>query len=135
MVEPHKSFSQMLGATATPSSQAPVFDAAKLDELKAVLDRTKFVGLVGQFAVSLNDRIQRLQLLLDGADWPGAAREAHDIVSVAGNIGAARLSALARDVEQSCKAEDGAGCRSLSSKLAADAAAAISAIKDYQAAA
>ena len=37
------------------------------------------------------------------ADDAGAAREAHDLVAVAGNCGAGALSALARDIERACK--------------------------------
>jgi HPt (histidine-containing phosphotransfer) domain-containing protein len=51
----------------------------------------------------LGPRIERLGTCLDRADTAGAAREAHDLVSVAGNCGAQVLSALARDIERSCK--------------------------------
>jgi HPt (histidine-containing phosphotransfer) domain-containing protein len=110
----------------------PVFDATKLDELKAIMEQAKFTGLVGQFALSLEERIQNLQGLLAQANWPDAAREAHDIVSVAGNIGAARLSALARDLEKSCKAGHEPSCRSLSSAFAGEAADALHALQTYR---
>jgi len=111
---------------------SPVFDATKLDELKAIMEQAKFTGLVGQFALSLEERIRHLQGLLGAANWPDAAREAHDIVSVAGNIGAARLSALARDIEKSCKAGHEPSCRSLSSAFADEAADALRALQTYR---
>jgi HPt (histidine-containing phosphotransfer) domain-containing protein len=125
---------------ATPACEAeaatpPVFDAARLDDLKAVMDQTKFTSLVGQFAQSLDERVRRLQALLEGSNWPDAAREAHDIVSVAGNVGAARLSSLARNIEILCKARNEAGCRSLSTVFTNEAADALHALKVYQAAA
>jgi HPt (histidine-containing phosphotransfer) domain-containing protein len=117
------------------AAMPPVFDAAKLDDLRTVMDQAKFSSLVGQFAQSLDERVRRLQALLEGSNWPDAAREAHDIVSVAGNVGAARLSSLARNIEISCKARNEAGCRSLSTVFTNEAADALRALKVYQAAA
>lgn len=123
-------------AAASPATAAPpVFDAGKLDDLKAVMDQTKFTGLVGQFAAGLQARVERLQGLLETSNWPDAAREAHDIVSVAGNIGAARLSAMARDLEQSCRAGNETSCRSLTATFTTAAVEALRALKIYQAAA
>jgi len=120
---------------SAPAGAPPVFDGAKLDELKAIMDGQKFAGLVGQFAESLQGRIERLETLLRAANWPDAAREAHDIVSVAGNVGASRLSALARDLEKSCKASNDTGCRALSASFSNEAADAMRALKAYQGAA
>jgi len=122
-------------AAGSPSATLPVFDAGPLDALKTMMDPTKFTGLVGQFAQSLEERVQHLQQLLDGSNWADAAREAHDIVSVAGNIGAARLSSLARDLEKSCKASNEPGCQSLSAVFSGEATNALRALKTYQAAA
>src|SRR5262245_8340500 len=122
---------QDAAATATPR----VFDAGKLDELRTVMEQGAFVGLVGQFAESLQSRINRLQGWLAQANWPDAAREAHDIVSVAGNIGAEHLSTLARAIEKSCKASNAAGCSALGATFTTAAADAMRALKTYQAAA
>lgn len=120
------------GAVAAAPPTLPVFDAAKLDELKGIMDQTKFAGLIGQFAQSLEERVRRLEGLLAGSDWADAAREAHDIVSVAGNIGAARLSSLAREIETSCKASNEPRCQSLSTTFADEAADALRALKIYR---
>jgi HPt (histidine-containing phosphotransfer) domain-containing protein len=122
-------------APGATSAATPIFDADKLDELKAVMDETKFTALVGQFAESLQVRVEHLQALLATSNWPDGARAAHDIVSVAGNVGAARLSALARQIEQLCKASNETGCRSLTAMFTTEAAEAFRALKTYQAAA
>jgi hypothetical protein len=113
----------------------PIFDRAKLDELSEIMEESKFTNLVGQFAQGLETRVGRLLELLDQSNWPDAAREAHDIVSVAGNVGAARLSALARHIETACKTGDVAASRSFSSTFRNEAAEALGALKNYRVAA
>ncbi|HSS12923.1 MAG TPA: Hpt domain-containing protein, partial [Rhizomicrobium sp.] len=48
---------------------------------------------------------------------PGIARQAHMMVSSAGNLGAMRTSALAREVEQFCGAGDPQGLGPLLDEL------------------
>ena len=127
------------GGEPAPSVPAnvsqPIFDASKLDELREVLEESKFAGLVGQFTIGLEERVARLAKLIASADWPSAGREAHDIVSVAGNLGAARLSALARDFEKSAKGGDAETCRALAPRLAGEAGEALQALRAYRPAA
>jgi HPt (histidine-containing phosphotransfer) domain-containing protein len=48
----------------------------------------------------------RIKSYLAASDLQSIAREAHILVSTAGNIGAMTLSATARQVELACKARD-----------------------------
>ncbi|HKT18280.1 MAG TPA: ATP-binding protein [Stellaceae bacterium] len=112
---------------------APVFDRARLDDLREVLDEQKFAGLVAEFTRGLEARVKDLSEQLQRSAWAEAARQAHDVVSVAGNVGAARLSALASVVELSCRAGNEAECRALSARFADEAAQALRALKSYQA--
>jgi HPt (histidine-containing phosphotransfer) domain-containing protein len=73
--------------------------------------------------------------LLQRAAWLEAAQEAHDIVSIAGNIGATRLSSLSRAIELACRAGNETDCLALRALLASEAAQALQALKTYQAAA
>jgi signal transduction histidine kinase/CheY-like chemotaxis protein len=118
-----------------PTAPAPILDRARLDELRQALDRGKFAGMVVEFTQSLQSRVERLPKLIQYAAWPEAAQEAHDIVSVAGNVGAARLSALAREIEKSCRARDEAECRALAARFTTEAREALRALKTYQVAA
>lgn len=122
-----------LEPTEAPSTE--VFDPTRLDELRAILEQEKFIGLIGQFTDGIAERVTRLSKLLDENKWPEAAREAHDVVSVAGNVGAARLSALAREIETLCKAGNAAECRSVLPLFKEEAADALDALKNYCAAA
>jgi signal transduction histidine kinase/CheY-like chemotaxis protein/HPt (histidine-containing phosphotransfer) domain-containing protein len=122
-------------ADAAAASPTPIFDPARLDELKEMTDQAAFAGMVGDFAQSLEARIARLEYLVTQANWPGAAREAHDIGSISGTVGAARLSSLARELEGICKAGKQAECQSLLSPFVTEASEALRALKTYQAAA
>ncbi len=122
-------------ATSAASLTAPAFDPAKLDELKQLVDEDKFNFFVGQFTEGLEARIGRFAIALQLSSWAEAAREAHDVVSVAGQVGAERLSALARDLEHACKADDEATCRTISAVFMEVAVNALRALKMYQTAA
>ncbi len=122
-------------ADAAANQSAPIFDRTRLDELREALGQGKFEGLVVEFTQSLESRVEHLSKLLGRSVWAEAAQEAHDIVSVAGNIGAVRLSGLAREIERSCRAGNDTECRVLTAVFAGEAAEALQALKTYQAAA
>jgi PAS domain S-box-containing protein len=119
----------------TDSSPPPVFNPARLDELKELTDQAAFAAMVRQFHERLEARVAHLRELIERADWAEAAREAHDIGSIAGTVGAARLSALARDLQELCKDDKPVQCRSATSALVAEASGALDALKTYQQAA
>ena len=99
------------------------------------MDGTKFAALVAQLTQGLETRLERLAVLLDASSWTEAAQGAHDIVSVAGNVGAARLSALARVLETSCKTGSEAERQSASTRLRSEAIDALRVLKTYRTAA
>lgn len=99
------------------------------------MEAAKFAALVVQLTQGLETRLQRLSALLDASDWTEAAQGAHDIVSVAGNVGAARLSALARILETSCKTGNETERRSASTRLRNEAIDALRVLKTYRSAA
>ena len=121
-------------ASSTAPAAPPSFDPTPLNELKAILDGSKFVNLATQLIQGLETRLTRLAELLKASNWAEAAPGAHDIVSVAGNVGAARLSALARELEHLCKAGDSTRCRPAASALQNEAVEALHALKNYQSA-
>lgn len=122
-------------AGAAPAAGVSSFDPGPLNDLKAVMDATKFIALVCQLTQGLEQRLGRLAELLDGSSWAEAAQGAHDIVSVAGNVGAMRLSALARNLEHLCKAGSDTERQSASTDLRTEAVDALRALKSYQSAA
>jgi CheY-like chemotaxis protein/HPt (histidine-containing phosphotransfer) domain-containing protein len=127
---------EILDATASlQTSEPPSFDPTRLDELKEMTGKAAFAGMVVGFAQGLEARIQRFKDLVEQTSWPEAAREAHDIGSISGSVGAARLSSLARELEAICKAGKQAECRSVLPTFANEASEALRALKAYRAAA
>ena len=120
---------------SAPPDGTPSFDPAPLNDLKAVMDAAKFVALATQLTQGLEARLGRLAEMLEGSSWTAAAEGAHDIVSVAGNVGAMRLSALARILEHACKTGTDTERRSASANLRNEAVGAMRALKSYRSAA
>jgi signal transduction histidine kinase/DNA-binding NarL/FixJ family response regulator len=81
----------------------PKVDDSAIDALRGFLPPDQIGALLTESLLDIESRICRLGVQLDAADTAGAAREAHDLVSVAGNCGVRVLSALARDIERACK--------------------------------
>ena len=81
----------------------PMVDQSAIETLRGFLPPNQIKALLTESLTDIEGRIHRLGVRLDAADAAGAAREAHDLVSVAGNCGARALSTLARDIERACK--------------------------------
>jgi signal transduction histidine kinase/DNA-binding NarL/FixJ family response regulator len=127
---------ETLDATASLQTVAPPsFDPTRLDELKEMTGKAAFADMVSKFAQGLEARIKRFKDLVEQTNWPEAAREAHDIGSISGSVGAARLSSLARELEAICKAGKQAECRSVLPPFVNEAGEALRALKTYRAAA
>jgi signal transduction histidine kinase/CheY-like chemotaxis protein len=87
----------------SPADGMPLIDESAIEALQAFLPPSQVQLLLSESLTDIGERIRRLGVRLGAADAAGAAREAHDLVSVAGNCGARALSALARDLERACK--------------------------------
>ena len=87
----------------SPADGMPMMDESAIETLQAFLPPNQVEALLTESLTDIEGRIHRLGVRLDAADAAGAAREAHDLVSVAGNCGARALSTLARDIERACK--------------------------------
>jgi signal transduction histidine kinase/DNA-binding response OmpR family regulator len=90
---------------AAPPAISPsaVIVLDKLAELEQALSFAKVADLIGMFLEELEDHLKRAGACKSEGNLEGLAREAHVLVSTAGNIGAMELSALARRLETSCK--------------------------------
>jgi signal transduction histidine kinase/CheY-like chemotaxis protein/HPt (histidine-containing phosphotransfer) domain-containing protein len=87
----------------SPADRMPMLDESTIETLRGFLSPDEIQALLTESLIDLDVRIRRLGIRVDAADTVGAAREAHDLVSVAGNCGALGLSDLARDIERACK--------------------------------
>ena len=92
-------------AVGTPLREAPpILNSDNLEELRAALPIESLSGLITLFLADADGQLEVITACEKAGDLTGIARAAHMIVSSAGNMGASRVSALAREVEQFCRA-------------------------------
>jgi HPt (histidine-containing phosphotransfer) domain-containing protein len=84
----------------------PVLDDAKLAELDAVMSAPEVTEFIALFLAELATHLALIEEHRATADLSTAGRAAHGIVSMAGNVGAMHLSALAREFEHACRSDD-----------------------------
>ncbi len=75
-------------------------DSDTIATLRAVLPGAQFADFMQQTMDDIALRLERMTAAMQGGDATGVARDAHDLVSLAGNCGAMSLSRLAREIEQ-----------------------------------
>lgn len=80
------------------------FDDSALAGLQDALPDAEFRELLTDYLDSTAVRMARAQALSAAGNWKDLAFEAHTLVSTSGSYGLARASALARSLQQACKA-------------------------------
>jgi HPt (histidine-containing phosphotransfer) domain-containing protein len=73
----------------------------------------RFDMLIDTFLTGAGERLATITESAKTGDMEMVKREAHAMVSTAGGVGAAQLSALARNLEQACVAGDTAAAAAL----------------------
>jgi HPt (histidine-containing phosphotransfer) domain-containing protein len=94
-------------------------------ELRRIFTPDEFENFLTDALDDIPHRIERLTERMTAGDLPAAMQEAHDLVSLTGNLGARRASALARAIEQLCRAGDHAAALARHHEFAAAAAGAL----------
>jgi DNA-binding response OmpR family regulator len=84
-------------------AEKSAIDKEKLGELLRYLPISNVIDLIILFTAESNSHAMRIKNYLAEKDHQSIAREAHILVSTAGNIGAMNLSAVARTLEHACK--------------------------------
>jgi len=108
-----------------PSSQ-PTLDSGKLLELQQQISTAKVSELVSMFLRDIASQLERIESCLLRSDYPSMGREAHMLVSTAGNIGAMQLSDTARKLEHACRRNDEPSASQLAAEIGRQGAAASS---------
>jgi signal transduction histidine kinase/CheY-like chemotaxis protein/HPt (histidine-containing phosphotransfer) domain-containing protein len=78
-------------------------ERASLDTLEKIMSPDETREFVEGFCV---DAAQRLERMVGASDVAPVAAEAHALISIAGNVGAMRISKLAKSIDTACKAKD-----------------------------
>ena len=100
-----------------PSHFPAVLDRAVFARLDAAMPPAQLRELAGLFAAETDFYMTEIAARRAEGDLEGVARLARNIVSIAGNLGAARACALARQLERTCSARDKTGSYRLISEI------------------
>jgi CheY-like chemotaxis protein/HPt (histidine-containing phosphotransfer) domain-containing protein len=88
----------------------PVLDTAQLRLFESVFSAAKLRTLASLYIIDVDARMTLIGECRSRDDFDGLARQAHMIVSTAGNLGAKLASACARILEEACIQRETAGC-------------------------
>ncbi len=91
----------------------PPVDRSAISGLRGFMDGTEFAAFIADSVRDLAVRIDGLGDRIAAGELEHVVREAHDLVAVAGNCGACKVSTLARSVEQAARRGDAAEARRL----------------------
>ena len=94
--------------SAAQIGELPVLDLEQLNTFGSVFSLLKIRTLASLYMIDVEARLTLLTERRSMRDFDGVSRQAHMIVSTAGNIGAKQTSALAHLLEISCMEQDNA---------------------------
>jgi two-component system repressor protein LuxO len=116
------------GAAQSPSSRSHCLDERVLKSLEDALGRETVARLLQRHVEDMRRRFA----MLDGAakkdDIAGLRRQAHDLKSMCGSFGAARVQELAADIERMCREGDAVHALALVEPLTEAGRAALAAL-------
>ena len=94
---------------ATTHRQDPCIDSSQIDGLVDAAGREGALEILDAFWRSTQSLLASLRAQLAAADAAEASRTAHALKGSALNVGATRLSRMARAIEDRCRSNDPAG--------------------------
>jgi len=93
------------------ASEDALLDREQIDSLVAAAGIEGALDILDAFRRSTDDLLNRLNADLARGDLAEAARTAHALKGSAANVGAQLLAAAARNVEDACRAQNGASAQ------------------------
>jgi len=76
--------------------KAQSLDLEKIESIAAVLSREAVRDYLTLYLVDTRNRVAKIEMLVQQQDFEGIQREAHDLISTAGNVGAQQVCELAK---------------------------------------
>jgi signal transduction histidine kinase len=114
---------------AAPESSDPLLiDENHIAALRDTMVASDFDALMAGVPARLQDRVGRLQSVFATGDLAALEREAHKLISGAGNVGATALSMLAREIETSASTQDRSTVDSLMAAIGGKMSATLAAL-------
>jgi signal transduction histidine kinase/DNA-binding response OmpR family regulator len=90
----------------SPPATVPDFELTQLEALRDILSPSDFADHMSLLLESFMPTVERIDGYLHAGNLVDGAREAHDLVGIAGNYGALHVSDIARELAQACKHSD-----------------------------
>jgi signal transduction histidine kinase/DNA-binding response OmpR family regulator len=112
-LSPRALFAQLDALAHGPTQSAVQVDPTAIATLRSVFSEEQFEQFVDESLTDVDQRMAHLAVLLDQGDHGAAARQAHDLVSLAGNCGLRMVSETARGLERACRQGDVAEANAL----------------------
>ena len=98
---------------AAPPAAEPVRDHARLDWLETALPADRFALMLQTFLDGTEQRLARLGAMGAAGDLDGLRHDAHNLISICGNIGEVRVQKLAERLQIACVEGDRAAAELL----------------------
>lgn len=111
----------------------PVLDGTVITGLLSFTDGAEFNDLMTRFVTAGRERVVRMEGLLKDQNWDQLRREAHSMISLAGNLGLRQMQHLSAKVETSLIDGDRPTAMALTSLLLSLSPAAWAAAEDHMA--
>lgn len=105
------------GAAAPDMPLGEVLNLAPLQDLRQRFSTARFQSLLRLFANDALSRARRIEAAAQRGDIESLRRNAHDLVSTAGNFGLLSLSSLGRSLRAAALAGDGVQARALAVRI------------------
>jgi len=113
------------------AAEDAALDSLQLESLAAHLPAEGVRQLLASFSDQVEGEILSIEALSAAGDLAALAREAHSLAGCSGNLGALKLSRLAREIESACCNADPAGAALFVAHLRAAAAEASAGLRDW----
>ncbi|HUH84953.1 MAG TPA: ATP-binding protein, partial [Stellaceae bacterium] len=116
---------------APATDAAPVLNVPRIDDLASIMPRRDLDALIDTWITSTRQRLERIEAAASAGDLEGVRREAHDLASTSGNMGASRLEMLGRALENASRSDDVASIGALVIELRSAAPRAFDALAEH----
>ncbi len=88
------------------TSQDALIDRSVIDELQQGMGPAAFADIAGTFCDQIDSLIEQFASAAEAGDVATASRLAHELIGLAGTMGAPKLSTIARQAMALCRNQD-----------------------------
>jgi signal transduction histidine kinase/DNA-binding response OmpR family regulator len=86
-----------------PDEELELLDETRLSNLRLKVKPASFQTMVRTFTTGIDDRLQRMRMAVTAGDLATVGADAHSLIGAAGSLGAVRMTARARALQDACR--------------------------------